>query len=88
MKKEKMTKLFGYAAAFCTTGMLIPQLIKTVSTKQVQGLSIWTFIACDIGLALWLIYGFRKRDGPLIWSNIISLLISLAETICIVIYNT
>lgn len=65
--------LVGLIAATCTTGAMIPQIIKIVQTKKVADISFGMYFLTIIGLTLWLIHGFIIYDIPLIVANIFSL---------------
>lgn len=69
----------GYLAAFCTTCSFLPQAILTIRTKDTQSLSLGMYSLFTIGIILWLIYGFYKKDYALIFGNAITLI--LAATI-------
>ncbi len=61
----------GYLAAFFITVSFIPQAVKSYKTKSVKDLSIGLIITTFIGTVLWLVYGLKMKDGPLIICNTI-----------------
>jgi MtN3 and saliva related transmembrane protein len=63
----------GFVAAVLTTLCWLPQAVKTLQTKNTDGLSLATQGALTTGVALWLIYGVIIGDGPLIFANAITL---------------
>ena len=69
----------GYAAAVCTTGAYIPQVLRVWRTRSTQDISLKMFLVLVTGLALWLTYGIWKSEVPLIAANGITLM--LASTI-------
>ena len=69
----------GYAAALCTTGAYIPQVLRVWRTRSTQDISLKMFLVLVTGLSLWLVYGFWKGEIPLIAANSVTLL--LASTI-------
>ncbi len=69
----------GYAAALCTTGAYIPQVIKVWRTRATKDISLKMFLVLVTGLALWLTYGFWRGEMPLILANGVTL--TLASTI-------
>lgn len=69
----------GYAAALCTTGAYVPQVIKVWRTRATQDISLKMFLVLVTGLALWLTYGFWRGEMPLILANGVTLV--LASTI-------
>jgi MtN3 and saliva related transmembrane protein len=69
----------GYAAALCTTGAYVPQVIRVWRTRSTQDISLKTFAVLVTGLSLWLIYGFWRGEIPPIAANSVTLV--LASTI-------
>jgi len=64
----------GLLAGSITTLAAVPQVVKTYRTKHARDISIWQPILLNMGMALWLLYGFLLRDIPLIMANSVSLL--------------
>lgn len=71
------TPVLGIVAGGLTTIMLIPQLRKTLKTKEVEDISMGTFVTASIGLVLWLIYGIFKQDIALMITNSAGLLLNI-----------
>ncbi|HEV2557090.1 MAG TPA: SemiSWEET transporter [Microvirga sp.] len=69
----------GYAAALCTTGAYVPQVLKVWRTRATQDISLRMFLVLVMGLVLWLTYGVWKGEWPLILANGVTLM--LASTI-------
>jgi MtN3 and saliva related transmembrane protein len=69
----------GYAAALCTTGAYVPQVLRVWRTRSTQDISLKTFAVLVTGLSLWLVYGFWRGEIPLIAANSVTLV--LASTI-------
>ena len=65
--------LLGAAAAVCTTGAYLPQLIRAWRTRSTRDVSLPMFLLLVTGIALWLVYGILIGDGPLIVANGVSL---------------
>lgn len=60
----------GYLAAILTIICLMPQVYKTVRTRDTSGLS-WQMYALFMFVSiLWYIYGYIKLSVPLMISNI------------------
>lgn len=76
MKVDSVT-LLGLTAALLTTAAFIPQAIKIIRTRHTKDLSLWMYILLNIGLVLWLTYGFILRDPALILANGVTLLLTL-----------
>ena len=66
----------GYAAAICTTGAYIPQVLRVWRTRSTGDISLMTFLVLVTGLALWLVYGFWKNEVPLIAANGVTLVLA------------
>ena len=61
----------GLVAGALTTVSLLPQLIKTRSTRSTKDLSLAWLIIVEIGTALWFLYGIVLSAPPLlIWNSI------------------
>lgn len=69
----------GYAAALCTSGAYVPQVLRVWRTRSTQDISLKMFLVLVTGLALWLIYGLWRGEIPLVAANGASLM--LASTI-------
>jgi MtN3 and saliva related transmembrane protein len=71
------TQIIGIAAGICTGVSLLPQLIKIYKEKKADGTSAGMLIILLAGLIGWVIYGVRKGDYPVIFTNAFSLLINI-----------
>ncbi len=71
--------LLGYCAASLTTLSFLPQALLTLRTRDVSGISLGMYGAFTVGVALWLWYGWRLGEWPIIAANAVTLL--LAATI-------
>ena len=69
--------LFGYFAAILTTAAFLPQLIKTLKTKQADDVSLTTLIMFIIGVFSWIIYGYNISSKPILIANFITLILNL-----------
>jgi len=61
--------LFGYFAVFFTTVSFLPQAIKTLRTRNVEGLSLLTYLFLFLGSLSWFLYGNYLNDIPLMATN-------------------
>ncbi len=66
----------GHAAAPCTTGAHVPQVLRVWRTRSTQGIPLRMLLVLVTGLTLWLIYGFRKGEIPLIAANGVTLVLA------------
>jgi MtN3 and saliva related transmembrane protein len=69
----------GYAAATLTTASFVPQAALTLRTRDVSGISLAMYGAFTLGVALWLLYGVRLGQMPIVIANAVTL--ALASTI-------
>ena len=67
--------MIGFIAAFCTTRAFLPQVIKTVRTRDTSSISLGMYIVFILGLISWLVYGILKADLPIITANVITLVL-------------
>ncbi|HLC79092.1 MAG TPA: SemiSWEET transporter [archaeon] len=70
--------IIGMVAGALTTLASVPQLLKAYRTKSTDDISMGMAIFLFCGLSLWLIYGILSEDLPLIFSNILTLLVWVA----------
>lgn len=70
----EITSYIGFLAGIITTFSYAPQVYKVWKSRSTKDLSQLMNISLFIGLSMWLYYGFQTNSGPLILSNIISLL--------------
>ena len=68
----------GLIAGLLTTTAFIPQVWKIYRTKSGKDISARMISLFTAGLVLWLIYGILLRSLPLILSNVLTLVLSLA----------
>ena len=72
-----LATIIGFAASFCTTVAFLPQVLRAWRTRSTKDISLPTYLAYSIGLALWLVYGLMTRDVPLIVSNAITFVLAV-----------
>lgn len=71
--------ILGIVAGMLTTGSFVPQVVKTIRTKDTKGLSLTMYLITCIGILLWLIYGTLLMNIPILAANSVTLV--LAATI-------
>ena len=71
------TQWIGIAAGICTSTSLVPQVVKTIKEKEAEDVSLKMLIILGTGIALWIIYGIKKGDLPIIATNAFSLLVNI-----------
>lgn len=67
----------GIAAGVCTALSLLPQLIKLIRYKKAEDISLVYLITLFCGLVLWIVYGFLRKDLPIIFTNIVSMILNI-----------
>ena len=80
MQLELKTVL-GFIAAACTTIAFLPQMIKTLKSRQTRDISLWMYIILTLGLLLWLIYGIMLEELPIILANAVTLVLTVSVLI-------
>ena len=71
----------GALAATLTTASCVPQVLHTLRTKDVSGISLGMYSAFTLGVALWLVYGLLLGAWPIVIANAIT--VSLATCILV-----
>lgn len=72
------TDYIGIVAGICTSISLLPQLIKIIREKNARDLSITYLVILLVGLMLWIWYGIRQEDMPIIATNAFATLLNVA----------
>ncbi len=72
----EINTIFGSIAATLTTISFVPQVIKTIKTKDTKGISLLMYSVFVIGIIMWLIYGIMLKEAPMIIANAITLALS------------
>ena len=72
-----VTTVIGIGAGTCTGISLLPQLIKLIKEKKANDLSLFYLLILFTGLTLWIWYGIRKSDAPIIITNVVSLFLNI-----------
>lgn len=72
------TEMIGLAAGICTACSLLPQIFKTVKEKKADDVSLVMLLVLQAGLILWIVYGIKRNDLPIIATNAFSLLVNIA----------
>jgi MtN3 and saliva related transmembrane protein len=68
-----LIQFLGLVAAALTSISMIPQAVKSIYEKQLNDLSITTYLLLFFGVILWIIYGVIQNDLPIILANGIAL---------------
>ena len=70
-------ELTGYLAAILTTVSFVPQVLRTLRTRDTRALSLGMYLLFSAGVALWLIYGLLIGAWPIILANVVTLGLTL-----------
>ena len=71
-----MSTAVGLLAGFLTTIAFVPQAWKIWKSKSAKDVSLPTFVAFTIGVALWLAYGILSQELPIIIWNTATLVLA------------
>ena len=69
--------LTGIAAGILTAAAMLPQVLKTLKTKDAKNVSPSMLIILICGVILWFFYGLLKNDLPIMLTNGFSALINI-----------
>ncbi|PJC86784.1 hypothetical protein CSW98_07260 [Vibrio sp. HA2012] len=72
-----IVEILGLIAACLTTSAFIPQVLQTLKTKDVSGISLPMYSMLCTGVTLWLVYGLLNQQISLILANGITLIFAL-----------
>ena len=76
MTASDWTEPLGYAAATLTTASFLPQVLHTLRTRDVRGISLGMYSAFTAGIALWLVYGLLLEAWPIVIANAVTLVLA------------
>lgn len=69
------TVMLGYFAGFLTTVSFMAQVLKTWKSRSASDLSLGMFSIFGVGVMCWLIYGFLIHEPPIIFWNLVTLIL-------------
>ncbi len=67
---------YGYLGGTMTTLAFLPQVVRTLRTRETRSISLGMYLLFTAGVFLWLVYGIRLHALPMILANGITLLLS------------
>lgn len=68
----------GFAAAACTTGAFVPQVLLVWRQRGAPGISIGMYLMFIAGVAMWLLYGLALDSWPMVIANGLTLVLAAA----------
>ena len=71
-----LVSLTGFAAGTLCTLAYLPQALHSFRTKSVRDLSLLMLISLNVGLVLWVGYGFMIHSLPIILPNAVTFFLS------------
>ena len=71
----------GVGAGLCSMASFVPQIVKILREKKVEGVSLRMYVVTVTGFTLWIAYGFLLGSWPVWASNSVNLV--LAATILV-----
>ena len=75
------TQIIGIIAGICTSTSLVPQVVKTIKEKKAEDVSLIMLLTLGVGIALWIIYGIKRNDIPIIATNAFSLFVNVTMVV-------
>ena len=75
------TQIIGLAAGVFTACSLLPQVIKTLKEKKAEEVSLLMLLVLMAGLIMWIIYGIKRDDFPIIATNCFSFLVNITMVV-------
>lgn len=82
-----IAETIGYIGGLCTAFCFMPQTLKTIWSRNVQGLSLVSYILYCIGILSWVLYGIYVHSVQMVVFNSISLFFAGYILIMILIYR-
>ena len=78
---SNLAQILGWIATFLFSIMIVPQMLKTIKEKNVNGVSLFLFIIYLVANIFALIYAFLIVQPPLIFKYIVAIGITLVYLI-------
>lgn len=68
--------VIGNVAAVLTTFSFVPQVLKTIRTRDTSGISLPMYALFVSGIGFWLVYGLMTNSQPIILANSITFVLA------------
>ena len=68
--------IIGFAAGTLCTLAYLPQALHSFRTKSVRDLSLTMLVSLNVGLVLWVAYGFLLHSLPIMLPNAVTFLLA------------
>lgn len=70
-------RVVGLPAAALTTVSFVPQVYRSLRTRDTRSISLGMYAVFTLGTGLWLIYGIMLHDLPITLANAVTFLLAL-----------
>ena len=77
LPSHTIVQIVGYIATTLTAIASVPQVVKTIKTKDTASVSLLMFLCLTVGFAGWLVYGVLTLAYPMIIGNAIAITFQL-----------
>jgi MtN3 and saliva related transmembrane protein len=77
-----MADYVGLVASVLLSISVVPQVVKSWRTKQVEDISLMMILLFLLGFAMWVAYGLLVKETPIVLLNAVSL-VSMAATLAL-----
>jgi len=71
-----VTDFVGYFAAFVSTASFVPQVWKTLKTRDTASISLVMYSMFVVGVSAWLAWGILARQWPAVAANTVTVLLA------------
>jgi MtN3 and saliva related transmembrane protein len=69
-------EIIGALAALLTTTSFVPQVVRTIRTRDTRAISLWMYLMFCAGVALWWVYGALLGSWPIMLANGVTLVLA------------
>jgi len=70
------TDFIGYFSAFLTTFAFVPQVLHSLKTRDLSGVSLPMYSIFSAGVLGWIVYGIKIASWPVVAANVITLVLA------------
>jgi MtN3 and saliva related transmembrane protein len=70
------TDFIGYFSAFLTTFAFVPQVLHSLKTRDLSGVSLPMYSIFSAGVLGWIVYGIKISSWPVVAANVVTLVLA------------
>jgi len=70
------TDFIGYFSAFLTTFAFVPQVLHSLKTRDLSGVSLPMYSIFSAGVLGWIVYGVKIASWPVVAANVVTLVLA------------